>query len=302
MSELLNKIDSRTKLAGSNAFEILCFNSVKDEIYGLNVFKVREVIHIPTINSIPGAQKGVIGMSSIRGDIVPIIDLNIIFNNTPTEDASLLILTEFSGSTQALLAKSVDTIRRIDWDKVIPASSIIGESDIPLTSIIKLEDDTLISIIDVEQIISKINGGIPTIEKVDKQLQGTIFFADDSFVARKHLSEIFDKFGVAYKSASNGEDAWNALQSLISDGAELKTKIDIVMTDIEMPKMDGYVLTQKIKSHALMQGIPVIMYSSLTNDTNERRGREVGADGYISKFQADEIAGVLTKYLKGGAK
>ena len=297
MSNLFQAVEERTKLAGTNKFEILCFNSIADEIYGINVFKVREVIKVVEMNQVPGAPKGVVWMASIRGDVLPILDLNVIFNGEPTKDPQLLIITEFSGSTQAILAKSVDTIHRVEWEKVIPVKDVIGETSVPLTSIIKLPDERLISILDVEQIVSQLHGGIKN-EELESDLHGTVLYVEDSFVARKHLSEVFEKIGLKYKTATNGEEGWNLLEAMVKDGSRLSSHINLVVTDVEMPKMDGYVLTQKIKAHPQMKDIPVVMYSSLTNETNEKRGLEVGADDYINKFDAAEVHSVLSKWLK----
>ncbi len=298
MSEnLFNNVSERTQLAGANKFEILCFSAVENEVYGINVFKVREVIKTVKIDQVPGAPVGVVGMASIRGDVMPIIDLNIIFEGKKTENPTLLIITEFSGSTQAILAKSVDTIYRVEWSQVLPVKDVVGDTAIPLTSIIKLDNDKLISILDVEQIISGIRGGIPSEEFSDK-INGRVLYVEDSFVARKHLSEVFDNIGLKYKTATNGEEGFTMLEGMVADGSELSKHLDLVLTDVEMPKMDGYVLTQKIKSHPKMQNVPVVMYSSLTNETNERRGKEVGADGYINKFDAEEVYSVLKRWIK----
>ena len=133
-------------------------------------------------------------------------------------------------------------------------------------------------------------------------LTGTVLYVEDSYVARKHLSEVFDKIGIKYKTATNGEEGWDILEAMIADGSNLSQHLDLVVTDVEMPKMDGYVLTQKIKTHPRMQNVPVIMYSSLTNSTNEKRGLEVGADGYINKFDAQEVHAVLSKWLMSPTK
>ena len=293
---LFSNVSERTQLAGANKFEILCFSAVEHEVYGINVFKVREVIKMVKIDQVPGAPKGVVGMASIRGDVMPIIDLNIIFDGQKTVDPTLLIITEFSGSTQAILAKSVDTIYRVAWEQVLPVKDVVGDTSIPLTSIIKLENDKLISILDVEQIICGIRGGIEA-GTMSEKLDGRVVYVEDSFVARKHLSGVFDSIGVSYKTATNGEEGYNLLEAMVADGSQLSAHIDLVVTDVEMPKMDGYVLTQKIKAHPQMKNVPVVMYSSLTNETNERRGKEVGADGYINKFDADEVFTVLKKWL-----
>ncbi len=298
MSDLLTTVNERTRLAGTNKFEILCFNAIGSETYGINVFKVREVIRIPEITYVPGAPVGIVGMASIRGDVLPIVDLNIIFNGAKIEDPQLLIITEFSGSTQALLARSVDTIHRVDWDKVIPAKDVLGDVAQSMTSIIKLPDDRLISILDVEQIVARLHGGISSTPTNDLKLKGRVVYAEDSGVARKHMGEVFDNAGVKYKIATDGEECWNMLEAMVADGSNLSDHVDLVVTDVEMPKMDGYVLTQRIKADKRMDGVPVVMYSSLTNETNERRGIEVGADGYINKFDANEVVKVLSKWLK----
>ncbi len=305
MAELLNDIDKRTKLAGSNNFEVLCFKINEQETYGINVFKVREIIQLPELTKTVRPPKGIKGIVSVRGDIIPVIDLNEWFNMSPYE-AKLLILTEFSGWTQAFLASSVTRIYRVEWERVFPVDKMLTNSandSAALTAIVRLDDGTLISILDVESIVTGINGTTFENENVvsPRQLKGKILYAEDSAIAKKQMVNLFKKLELEYNAVSNGEEAWLYLENLSkiahTEKKPISDYLNLIVTDIEMPMMDGYVLTQKIRAHPDFKDIPVLMYSSLSSVSNEKRGIDLGANIYINKFDAEAVTQALNKLL-----
>lgn len=303
---LLDSVDARTKLAGSNKMEILLFTLGSREIFGINVFKVREVSQTPKITKTPNMPMGVEGVISLRGNIIPVISLSKFIATEAGEEAnstSTMIVTEFSKHTQAFLVHDVDRIIRVDWDKVRAPESMLAGNQALITAITELPDGKLVSILDVEQILSSVIGEkiIPDLPHAALDSDSFMFFVDDSLVARKEIVSVLDKIGVKYHQANNGKEAWDKLQGLanraVQDGELLAEKLKLILVDAEMPEMDGYVLTKHIKSDHRFQGIPVVMHSSLSSNANRAMGASVGVDAYVAKFDPLVLADTLTPLL-----
>lgn len=303
---LLDSVDARTKLAGSNKMEILLFTLGSREIFGINVFKVREVSQTPKITKTPNMPLGVEGVISLRGNIIPVISLSKFIATETGEQAnstSTMIVTEFSKHTQAFLVHDVDRIIRVDWDKVRAPESMLAGNQALITAITELPDGKLVSILDVEQVLSSVIGEkiIPDLPHAAIDTDSFMFFADDSLVARKEIVSVLDKIGIKYHQANNGKEAWDKLQGLanraVQDGEFLSEKLKLILVDAEMPEMDGYVLTKHIKSDHRFQGIPVVMHSSLSSNANRAMGASVGVDAYVAKFDPLVLADTLTPLL-----
>jgi len=304
--ELLDTIDGRTKLAGSNKMELLLFSLGTHEIFGINVFKVREVSPTPPITLTPNMPFGVEGVISLRGSIIPVISLGkfIKLDNAPEGMGETMIVTEFSRHTQGFLVKDVDRIIRVDWDRVKPPENMLAGQDGMITAITELDDGRLVSILDVERILVEVLGekAIPTLPKVETSRESTVFFADDSTVARKEIVSVLDKLGLKYIQANDGLEAWEKLKAMASRAGDeknaLKNHIQVILVDAEMPEMDGYVLTRNIKSDKRFSGIPVVMHSSLSSEANRTMGQRVGVDAYVAKFDPAVLADTLLALLK----
>lgn len=304
--QLIDSIDARTKLAGSNKMELLLFSMGSHEIFGINVFKVREVSPTPPITLTPNMPYGVEGVISLRGSIIPVISLIKFIKGEPASDqlGGTMIVTEFSRHTQGFLVDSVDRIIRVDWDKVKPPENMLAGQDGLITAITELDDGRLVSILDVERILSEVLGEkiMPTLPKVDDRHNLTVFFADDSAVARKEIVMVLDKLGIKYIQANDGLEAWNKLQGIATraatEGFPVRNQIQLILVDAEMPEMDGYVLTRNIKSDNRFSGIPVVMHSSLSSDANRTMGQRVGVDAYVAKFDPSVLADTLLALLK----
>jgi two-component system chemotaxis response regulator CheV len=304
--KLLDSIDARTKLAGSNKMELLLFSLGTHEIFGINVFKVREVSPTPPVTKTPNMPSGVEGVISLRGSIIPVITLAkfIKLDNPPEDMGGTMIVTEFAKHTQGFLVQDVDRIIRIDWDKVKPPESMLAGQDGMITAITELDDGRLVSILDVERILVDVLGekAIPTLPTLDAKMDATIFFADDSAVARKEIISVLDKLGAKYMQANDGLEAWEKLQAMArragNEGQSLREYIQLILVDAEMPEMDGYVLTRNIKSDRRFAGIPVIMHSSLSSEANRALGQRVGVDAYVAKFDPGVLAETLLAFLK----
>lgn len=312
MSNFIQSVDERTQLAGANRLEILLFslgkdkNTGREEVFGLNVFKIREVIQVPEITRAPDMPPGVIGMVSLRGTMLPVIDLAKFTGMDVDEPADKLIITEFNKSTTGMLVRSVEQIIRMEWNDIrVPPPMMANKMGGLVTAVTELKDDRIAMIIDVEKVLSETAGldedesAFATIQKTE--FESFMLFADDSVVARKQIEKTLQKMGIKYVSAKNGDDAWEKLQEIAtraeSMGIPTKDYLKMILTDVEMPGMDGYVLTKKIKSDPRFKGIPVLMHSSLSADTNIAIGKQVGADHYLPKFDPVELSKAVLEYI-----
>jgi len=304
-SNLIDTIDARTKLAGSNKMEILLFSLGSHEIFGINVFKVREVTHTPYVTKTPNVPIGVEGFISLRGNIIPVISLTNFIRQGKQDECSnsTLIVTEFSRHTQGFLVHSVDHIIRVDWDRVKPPQNMLSGNESFITAITELPDGRLVSILDVEQLLADAIGEekIPEIAALESDDERFIFFADDSTVARKAIVGVLDRLGINHQQASNGHEAWEKLKSMAAraqqDGRPLHDTLRLILTDAEMPEMDGYVLTNNIKADRRFEGIPVVMHSSLSSEANRTMGLQAGVDTYVPKFDPLVLAETLRPLL-----
>lgn len=314
MSELLKSIDARTKLAGTNKLEILLFslgtNSItgRRETFGINVFKVREVMRTPPITSAPEMPSSVEGMVSLRGVLVPVVDLARYAGVATETPRSIMIVTEYAGHTQGFLVEGVDTILRLDWSQMkVPPEMLTAEMGGLVTAVTELPDGRLVMMMDVEKVLSETtNYDDEVVYRNIKPLNNpslTVFFADDSIVARKQIVRTLDAMNVKYVSSINGRDAWNELEKIAAyaqaSGQSVTDLVSLVLTDVEMPEMDGYILTKKIKTDPRFAGVPVIMHSSLSGMSNQQLGKSVGVDEYVPKFEAQKLSETLTRRLLG---
>jgi two-component system chemotaxis response regulator CheV len=314
MSELLKNIDARTKLAGTNKLEILLFslgtNSLtgRKETFGINVFKVREVMRTPPITSAPEMPASVQGMVSLRGVLVPVVDLASYAGVATDTPRSIMIVTEYAGHTQGFLVEGVDTILRLDWSQMkVPPEMLVAEMGGLVTAVTELPDGRLVMMMDVEKVLSETtNYDEEIVFRNIKPLNDpklTVFFADDSVVARKQITRTLEAMNVKYVGAINGREAWNELEKIATyaqaSGQDITELVSLVLTDVEMPEMDGYILTKKIKTDPRFAGVPVIMHSSLSGMSNQQLGKSVGVDEYVPKFEAQKLSETLARRLLG---
>ncbi|MHB1427683.1 MAG: chemotaxis protein [Rhodocyclaceae bacterium] len=316
MSELLKNIDARTRLAGTNKLEILLFSLGNDlrtgrtETFGINVFKVREVMRTPQITAAPDMPSAVKGMVSLRGVLVPVVDLSEFIGMQVETPREIMIVTEYNGHTQGFLVESVDTILRLDWAKMrVPPEMLTANMGGLVTAVTELADGRLVMLLDVERILSEtakyeddmVYSHIRPLERQDL----SIVYADDSSVARGQIERTLNALGIRGVMAMNGLQAWQELLKIANyadaTGRPVKELVQLVLTDVEMPEMDGYILTKNIKSDSRFAGIPVVMHSSLSSTSNQQLGRSVGVDEYVSKFEAQRLAETLSRLLLQGS-
>lgn len=303
---LLDSIDERAQLAGSNCMEILLFSLGTTETFGINVFKVREVSKTPLITRTPNMPVGMEGLISLRGNVIPVLSLARALGIAAMDGRSeeTMMVTEYSKRTLGFLVEKVDRIIRVDWEKVRTPDNVSSNAGHAyITAITRLADGRLVSILDVESILASTFGEavVGHITPIAGGHELDVFFVDDSAVARRKITEVLDKLTVRHKSAQNGAEAWTRLQSMADHaeryGRELRNEIDLIMVDAEMPEMDGYVLIRHIKADMRFNDIPVVMHSSLSSEANWAMGKSVGVDAYVAKFDGNELAETLRPLL-----
>jgi len=273
------------------------------EVFGINVFKVREVCETLPITKTPNMPNGVEGIISLRGSILPVLDLGKCLAMGNDAPRTKLIITEFSSHTQAFLVADVDRIVRVDWEQVKSPQSIGQNQSTMITALTELPDGKLVSILDVEQILGEVIGDteVPAMDSLRSDHPHPVFFADDSNIARRKITEVLERLNLPHQSATNGREAWEKLKN-IADRAEqehrdLRDVVSLILVDAEMPEMDGYVLTRNIKSDQRFRGIPVVMHSSLSSVANKKLGQQVGVDAYVAKFHPEELASMVASML-----
>lgn len=312
MSEFIKNVDARTMLAGTNKLEILLFRLGTDqrtgrcESFGINVFKVREVMRAPEITHAPDMPASVEGMVSLRGELIPVLNLAKYLGIPCNAQQQIMISTEYNGHVQGFLVEAVDSILRVDWSAMkTPPDMMAAEMGGLVTAVTELAGGRLAMILDVEKVLSETSrvdheSMYKDIEPIARSGK-TVLYADDSSVARKQIERTLRTMGVRAIAAVNGRDAWERLERLAqqadASGANLKDLVTVVLTDVEMPEMDGYMLTRKIKSDRRFSTIPVIMHSSLSGISNHQLGKSVGADEYVPKFEPRRLAETLARLM-----
>lgn len=308
-------IEERTRLAGTNKFELLLFrlgespSTGERELFGINVFKVREIMVMPEITAMVNAPPSVMGVANIRGQMIPVVNLPLITGCNPTKGLAILLVTEFARTTQAFAVEEVNEIVRLEWKQVLSAEGTGGGL---VTSIARLdgnaENTRLAQVLDVEQILRdvfpeqhKSLDDSAVMPKVSIPPGSVILAADDSAVARMMIEQGLQAMNVQYVMTKTGKEAWDKLQAMQAEataaGKSIRDKVALVLTDLEMPEMDGFTLTRNIKQDQRFAGIPVIIHSSLTGTTNEGHVKSVGADAYVAKFVAEELGATIRSVL-----
>ncbi|MDQ5918782.1 MAG: two-component system, chemotaxis family, chemotaxis protein CheV, partial [Pseudomonadota bacterium] len=290
-----------------NKMEILLFSLGTRETFGINVFKVREVGRSPHITRTPNMPKGVEGLISLRGNVIPVLSLASYLDlegSAPPGLGKTMMVAEYSKRTLGFLVHEVDRIIRVDWERVKAPETVLASNQGLITAVIELEGGHLVSILDVEQILANAFGEAIIVDVAPARVSEEVgvFFVDDSVVARRKITEVLDKLGVKHKHATNGAEAWTRLQSIAAHssqmGTPLRDEIRVILVDAEMPEMDGYVLTKSIKADNRFNGVSVIMHSSLSSEANKAMGKAVGVDGYVAKFDTEVLADTLRPILE----
>jgi two-component system chemotaxis response regulator CheV len=319
MDNFQKDIDDRANLTLSNRFELLLFrlgtslNENKSELFGINVFKLREIVPMPEFTK-PAGMKSLMGMVNIRDQVIPVIDLAAVAGCKPTTGLNILLITEYARSVQAFAVESVENIMRLDWKQVHAAETAVSGRYI--TSIACLDEKTdtndLAMVLDVEQILYDITPANHDLHATNLKTTKFISSQRCRYRGGRFQSGALD---AGERSAGDGDpaqlhitgkDAWEKIGVLAAqaqaEGVPITDKIALVLTDLEMPEMDGFTLTRKIKTDPVLKDIPVVIHSSLSGNANEDHIRKVKADGYVAKFELNELSSVIEEVLDRSMK
>jgi two-component system, chemotaxis family, chemotaxis protein CheV len=283
------------------------------ELFGINVFKIREIVAMPAITKVAGAPEHVLGVVNLRGQIIQVLDLPGIAGVKPRTGLNIMLVTEFARTTQAFAVESVEEIVRLNWSQVMSAEHSAGATGM-VTSIARLEPEDgqparLAQVLDVETILRDMNPD----DKLENIAQAVgskmtlkpgsvILAADDSVVARALIEQGLEAMGLPFVMTKSGKECWDQLNAIAAsaeaEGKTVHDKVALVLTDLEMPEMDGFTLTRNIKSNARFGSMPVVIHSSLSGTTNEEHVKNVRADAYVAKFSAEDLSRTLRTLLR----
>ena len=305
MSGILDSVNQRTQLVGQNRLELLLFKLNGRQRFGINVFKVREVLQCPPLTSIPKLNALVRGVAHIRGQTISVIDLSMATGGKRIEDLStaFIIIAEYNRSVQGFLVGAVERIINTNWDTIMPPPQGTGRASY-LTAVTEVENE-LIEILDVEKILNEISPLNTSLSQevaddidVGKGEGKIIFIADDSSVARNQVKKALTSLGLEIEMAKNGLEALKRLKQIAEETGEITDRVGVLVSDIEMPEMDGYTLTAEIKNSPELQKLHVVLHTSLSGVFNQAMVEKVGADDFIAKFHPDELATAVQKWLR----
>lgn len=306
MTGILDSVNQRTQLVGQNRLELLTFRLMGRQRYGINVFKVKEVLQCPKLTLMPNLHRLVKGIAHIRGQTVSVIDLSLAVGGRPTTDLDkcFVVIAEFNRTIQAFLVSSVDRIVNMHWEAILPPPDGSGRANY-LTAVTNI-DNELVEILDVEKILAEISPVDETMDssigesiaqvETEKEIVRRILIADDSTVARKQVQRAIESIGFEVISVKDGKEAYEKLVEMAAEGP-IYDQISLIISDIEMPEMDGYTLTAEIRRNSDLKDLYVILHSSLSGVFNQAMVERVGANSFIAKFNPDELGNAVKAAL-----
>ncbi|MBB1333029.1 chemotaxis protein CheV [Pseudoalteromonas sp. SR44-5] len=307
MAGILDSVNQRTQLVGQNRLELLLFKLRGRQRFGINVFKVREVLQCPPLTNMPKSNAYVRGVAHIRGQTISVIDLSMAVGGPAIENIkdSFIIIAEYNRSVQGFLVGGVERIVNMNWEKIMPPPSGAGRYSY-LTAVTEIENE-LVEILDVEKILNEIcpvntevSAAIANDGEIQKDLgERIVFIADDSAVARNQVKRALEPLGVQTELAKNGKEALIRLREIAALDCkhDITERVGLLISDVEMPEMDGYTLTAEIKADPKLAPLHVILHTSLSGVFNQAMIEKVGADDFIAKFNPDELATAVKKWV-----
>lgn len=302
MAGTLDGINQRAMLAGKNRLELLLFHLQGRQMYGINVFKVKEVVQCPPLTRTPGSHPVIRGIASLRGNNIPVMDLSHAIGGPKMGDPKnyFIIVTEYNRRMLAFLVGSVERIVNTHWEGILPPPRGVERCSY-MTAVTDIEGE-LVEIIDVEKVLSEVLG---MDEEITRPIEATgadlekhkILVVDDSMVARHQIKRVLDEIGIESILAKDGSEALKLLQEWSQEGV-VSDWLAMVISDIEMPKMDGYSLVTAIREDRRLKDLYLLLHSSLSGVFNESMVKKVGANHFLAKFVPDELADRVTERLK----
>lgn len=305
MAGVLETVNQRTQLVGENRLELLLFRMEGPQVYGINVFKVKEVLQCPGLTVLPHSHPVVRGVAHLRIGTIPIMDLSMATGNAPVSnmESAFVIITEYNLKTQGFLVGGVERIVNMNWGDIHPPPKGTGREHY-LTAVTEIEDK-LVEIIDVEKVLAEVSPMNETMsdnvvsdavaEEAKKQ---HVLIVDDSKIARKQVQRCLEEIGVEVTALNDGMQAWNHLQELAEAGEMPQDKYLMMISDIEMPEMDGYTLTSNVRADSRIANFHIVLHTSLSGVFNKAMVEKVGADGFIAKFNPDILGEEVAKRIE----
>ena len=314
-------MDDNSLKVGSNEMELVDFriqkqeeDSVYEGIYGVNVSKVREIIRVPELTDLPGTPEFIEGIFDLRDIVIPVVNLAKWMGITEPESAmknSRIIITEFNNVLIGFIVHEAKRIRRINWSEIEPASFVSGSDGLDankITGVTKIEDDNVLLILDLESVVQDLGLYSPDVDNIPQELEtfsGVALVLDDSATARKIVKEALIKMGFNVVEAMDGEEGLAKLDELYNNyGDNIAANLKIIISDVEMPKMDGFHFASNVKDDGRFKNIPIVFNSSISDHFSEGRGIKAGGEAYLVKFEASsfysEVSRVVREHMKEG--
>jgi two-component system chemotaxis response regulator CheV len=311
----MTSIDNSLKV-GSNEMELVDFRIYKQEgdhiyegIYGINVSKVREIIKVPTLTELPGTPDYIEGIFDLRDVVIPVVNLAKWMGIQEPEDArknSRVIITEFNNVLIGFIVHEAKRIRRISWSDIEPAGFVSGNGALDgskITGVTRIENDSVLLILDLESVVQELGLYEPDVDDIPQEVEkfsGMALVLDDSLTARKIVKDALEKMGFDVIEVTDGQEGLNKLNELYNIyGENLKNKMKIIVSDVEMPRMDGFHFAAKVKEDERFDSIPIVFNSSISDHFSEDRGLQAGGEGYLVKFQANQFYDEVARVVRG---
>ena len=305
MAGVLDSVNQRTQLVGQNRLELLLFRLDGNQLYGINVFKVKEVLQCPRLTVMPKSSRVVRGVASIRGNTLPILDLSLATGKPELDDLanSFAIIAEYNTKVLGFLVRSVERIVNMNWEDILPPPRGVG-NDHYLTAVTRV-DNQMVEIIDVEKVMAEaapaseeLTAGL--IDQVTPMQAAScrVLIVDDSSVARKQIMRCLQNFGVEVVALNDGRQALDYLKAMADEGKKPSSEFIMMISDIEMPEMDGYTLTTEVRHDPRLCDMHILLHTSLSGVFNQTMVKRVGADDFLAKFQPDDLAGRVIERIR----
>ena len=312
-------MDKSSLKIGSNEMELVDFRIMKQEderiyegIYGINVSKVREIIRVPELTELPGTPDFIEGIFDLRDVVIPVVNLARWMGIVEPEEAkknSRVIITEFNNVLIGFIVHEAKRIRRISWSDIEPASFVSSSGSLDgskITGVTKIEGDNVLLILDLESVVQDLGLYEPDVDDIPQDLEtfsGLALVLDDSFTARQIVKDALSKMGFNVVEAKDGQDGLDKLDELYASyGDRISEHLKIIISDVEMPRMDGFHFASHVRDDGRFGNIPIVFNSSISDHFSEGRGEEAGGDAYLVKFEAssfyNEVSRLVREHMK----
>ncbi len=305
MGGILDSVDQRTQLVGENRLELLMFRLEGEQVYAINVFKVQEVQQLPKLTMLPNSNPIIVGVTHCRGQTIPVIDLAMAIGMPPLEsrEGANIIIAEYNMTIQAFMVGGVDRIVNLNWEQIASPPAGSGKDHF-LTAITNV-NDKIVEIIDVERILANlrlssldVSEDLLNDELFEKVRGRRVLLVDDSQIALSQAGNAMEQMGFEVVTAGNGRIGLDQLLAWADEGYDFENEFLLMVTDAEMPEMDGYRLVSECRSHPKLKNLYIVMHTSLSGKFNEHMTEKVGCNAFASKFQPDVMANIVLERIK----